>query len=192
MPFTAADPFIDRTDLSDYLGRDVTADDGALPCINFACDICRNWAGQTFNRGTYTETYDGTGTDALMLTEMPVNSVSSVYVSDGETPPSWITAGTLDYALNGNGVLLAMNRGGTAEWGSTWPARRQSVMVTYDAGYDTVPSDVRGIALAAASRMLVQGPALFESLGDVNVRYAIESTALTPTEQLFLYRHRRR
>lgn len=192
MPFTSAGTFVSTTDLSAYLGRDVTTDPAALQAVDFACDVCRNWTGKTYNAGTTTETFDGTGVDSLRLTETPVTAVTAVTVSDGATPPAWTTAGTLDYALNGNGILYVTNTAGTATFGSVWPVGRQNIRVAYQHGFTSVPREVRGVALSLASRFLVQGPALFESLGDVNVRYAAASTELTPTEQLYLYRHRRR
>lgn len=187
------DPFISRQDLTDYLGRDVTADDGALACVDAACDIVRDVAEQTFNRGTTTETYDGSGTDALLLRELPVNTVGTVQVLADATVGSWSTAGTADYALNGNGVLLAMNNAGTWGYGTEWPSGRQNVRVTYDHGYADadIPRSVRMVALTVASRLLIQGPTIFENLGDLNVRYAAESTALMPTERLILRKYRR-
>lgn len=190
------DPFITRDELSDYLGRDVNADDGALLCVEAACDICRTVAEQTFNRGTSTEVYDGSGTDALLLRQTPVNSIGTVAVSDGSHPPTYNVAGTADYALSSTGILFATDTAGTSRFGTTWPAGRQNVRITYDHGYTIgtagdVPDDVRMVALTVASRLLVQGPALYENMGDVNVRYAAESTALMPTERLILRKYRR-
>lgn len=189
-------PFISRQDLTDYLGRDVTADSGALIAVDSASQVCRTLSEQSFNRGTTTDYFDGSGTDALLLPEVPVNSIGTVAVSDGANPPTWTTAGTADYALNGDGVLYATNTAGTALFGTVWPQGRQNIRVTYDHGYTVgsagdVPSDVRIVALSIASRLLVQGPAMFEALGDVNIRYAAESTAVMPTEKAILRKYRR-
>lgn len=187
-----ADPFISRQDLTDHLGKDVTSDDGALIAVDAACDIVRDVAEQTFNRGTSTVVLDGTGTDALMLPELPVVSVSSVAASD--SAGSWTTAGTADYSLNGDGVLFATNTAGTSSFGSTWAYGRQNYRVTYVHGYADadLPRSVRRVALEVASRLFLQGPKLFESFGDVNVRYAAESTALMPTERLVLAKYRKK
>jgi hypothetical protein len=190
-----ADPFIDRTDLTNYLGRTVTSDAGALLCVEAACDIVRDVSEQTFNRGTTTETFDGTGTDALLLPQQPVNSIGTVSVADTDTPPTWTVAGTADYALDSKGVLLATDTAGTSLFGRVWPAGRQNISVTYDHGYTIgtagdVPSSVRMVALTVASRLFLQGPTIFENLGDLNVRYAAESTCLMPTERLILRKHK--
>lgn len=186
--------FVTRQDLTDYLGRDVTADPGALTCVEAACDFCRTVAGQTFNRGTTTAVFDGTGTDALILPEFPANSIGTVAVAD--SAGSWTNAGSADYALNGDGILYATDTGGTSLFGTSWPKGRQNVRVTYDHGWTIgstgdLPGDVFMVALTVAARLLVQGPAMFESLGDLNVRYAAESTALMPTERLILRKYRR-
>lgn len=186
-----AAPFVSRQDLTDYLGRDVTADAGALIAVDSASQMCRTISEQSFTRGTTTDYFNGTGTDALLLPELPVNSVGTVSVSDSSAPPTWTTAGTADYAINGDGILYATNTAGTALFGTCWPKGRHNIAVTYDHGYDSVPEDVRMVALSIASRLLVQGPASFEVLGDAQVRYAAESTAVMPTEKLILRKYRR-
>jgi hypothetical protein len=189
------DPFVSTADLSDILGRDVEADPGAAICVDAACDIVRDAAGQTFNQvNNDSVTLDGTGTDALLLPESPVSAVDAVSVRD--SAGSFTTAGTADYSVNGDGILFATNTCGTATFGTIWPRGRQNIHVTYDHGYTlgasgTLPRSVRMIALTVAQRLLVQGPTVFESLGDQNIRYAAESTALMPTERMILRKYRR-
>jgi hypothetical protein len=191
------DPFVTVDELGSYLGRDLSSDSAGTLVVEAACDVCRDVAEQTFNRGTTTDYFDGTGTDALLLPENPVNSIGTVEVFELEgTTNTWDTVGTADYALDDNGTLFAADRAGTATLGRTWPRGRQNVRVTYDHGYTVgtagnVPDSVRMVALTVASRLLVQGPAIFENLGDLNVRYAAESTALMPTERLILRKYRR-
>src|SRR5215831_8894211 len=60
------DPFITTQDLSDLLGRDVTADNGAVMAIDAACDVVRDITEQDFNAGTTTITLDGSGTGKLV------------------------------------------------------------------------------------------------------------------------------
>lgn len=191
-------PFISREDLSEYLGRDVENDPGALIAVDAACDVCRTFTEQTINAGSSTHVFDGTGTDALLLRELPVTSVTSVAVSDGMSPPSLTTAGTFDFVLNGRGILYARDSAGTSSFGNCWPRGRQNIRVSYSHGYTTgsvdsnLPRDLRMVALTVASRLLIQGPTLFETIGEVSTRYAAESTALMPTERAILRRYRRR
>lgn len=186
-----SEPFISRQDLTDKLGRDVTADDGALIAVDTACDMVRTLSEQTFNRGTTTEVFDGTGTDAILLPELPVNSVGTVEVFNGDL--TWRTAGSADYTLNSDGMLLATDTAGTSGVGRTWPRGRQNIRVTYDHGYDPddLPRDVRGVALAIAERLVLQGPAISEVSGDQQIRYGLNASDFSSGELRILRKHRR-
>lgn len=178
------DPFITPQDLVDYLGRGGTADAGMLIATDAACDICRTVAERQFNQGTTTYTLDGTGTDALLLPELPVSSVSAVTVAG--------TAVT-DYVLNGNGILF--RRGtvtSTCPSTLSWPEGRQNVTVTAVHGYsdDDLPRDVRVVALSIAARLVTQGVAVEESIGAVRVKYAGPATDLTSGEKMILRKYR--
>lgn len=175
------DPFISQQDLTDYLGRDVTADDGALVAVDAACEIVRDIAEQAFNRGTTTVVCDGTGTDALLLDNLPALNAGTVSVN-GTT--------VTDYMLTDNGILLRGSIGCDPQ--PTWPSGRQNVTVTYEHGYDPddIPRSVRMVALSIAARLIVQGVATEESVGDVRVSYAGAATDLTNGEKLILSKYR--
>jgi hypothetical protein len=185
-----AAPFVSRQDLSDYLGRNVNSDEGALIAVDAACEIVRTYAEQTFNQGTDTITMDGTGTDALLLPELPVSAAGTVTV--GGT-----LAGTADYKLNGGGVLFRVSNPDATGWqncaGSlTWPTGRQNIEVTYDHGYadDDLPRDVRVVALMIASRLLVQGVASSEGIQGDTITYATPATDLTEGEKAILRKYK--
>lgn len=175
------DPFISQQDLTDYLGRDVTSDDGAIIALDAACDICRTVAEQQFNQDTTVFTLDGTGTDAILLPQLPVNAAGTVLVNGGT-----IT----DYVLNGHGVLFRGTAG--CDPRPTWPLGRQNIVITADHGYATVdlPRDVRIVALSIASRLIVQGIAVEESLGTSRIKYAGPATDLTNGEKMILRKYR--
>lgn len=184
--------FITVTELGDLLGRDLSADAAGTAVVEAACDICRDVAEQTFTAGTTTGTFDGTGTDALLLPELPVSSAGTVEIRDSDG--TWNAAGSADFSLNDNGVLLATDTVGTSLFGSAWPKGRQNIRVTYVHGYATadMPESVKAVAKSVASRLILQGPAISEVIGENSVRYAAESTALMPTERLILTKYRRR
>lgn len=186
-----ADPFISRQDLTDYLGRDLTADDGALICVDAACDICRDISEQTFNAGTSTVALDGSNTDALRLPEMPVNSAGTVVVRDSRGATT--TLGSADYTVGDLGVLYATNTAGTSLIGTTWPTGRQNIEVTYDHGFsdDDMPRSVRMVALGIAARALIQGPTKMETIGQNQIQYSINAGDLTEGEKAVLRKYRR-
>lgn len=196
-----ASAFITRTELSDYLGRDVSSDDGATIAVDAACDIVRTVSGQTFTQTVGdTIALDGTGTDALPLPELPVTAAGTVAIG-GTTNAGAISGGTTvtNYALNSeNGILLRTAGAATANYSADqlplkWPKGRQNIAVTYDHGYASadIPDDVRMVALAIASRLIVQGPASWESVGDAQIRYSVANTDLTTGERIVLAKYRR-
>lgn len=174
------DPFISQQDVVDYIGRGGTADPGMLIAVDAACDICRSVAEQSFNRGTATASFDGTGTDVLILPERPVNSAGTITVNG---------TAEADYMATDDGLLLRGTAGGFPR--PVWPLGRQNITITYDYGYDEIPRDVRMVALSIASRLVIQGPAKRESIGDVTVDYATAATDLTAGERLILTKYRR-
>lgn len=182
--------FIDTQDLSDYIGRDVTADDGATIAVDSAIDMVQTLSEQDFIQVTSeTVALDGTGTDVLLLPQVPVTAAGTVVVNGGT-----LTSGT-DYSVTERGHLIRTE--GTASWSSWstapvayWPQGRQNVRVTYDHGYGTVPADVRVVALSIAARMITQGGAVFETVGPVSRRYAAASTELTSGERMILRKYK--
>lgn len=199
--------FISVAELGNYIGRDLSNDPGGTICVDAACEMVRTLSGQTFNlvHGDVV-VLDGTGTDALVLPELPVLGAGTVVVNG-------TAAGTADYALAEDGVLLALS--GTATWfgcfpygsaggpwntagGAVWPKGRQNISVTYDHGYagtaggTAIPADVRMVALSIASRLAIQGPAIQENIGQSGIRYGVNSTDLTNGEKMILQKYRGR
>ena len=172
------DPFISTQDLSDYLGRDVTSDDGAIMAVDAACDIVRDIAEQDFNQTTYTTSLDGNNLDCLLLAQRPVTAVSSVSV-DGTAIDSD------DYVFTAGGKLLRNKC-------DVWRKGRQNVAVTYTAGYatDDVPRSIRMVALQIAARYVIQGVAESEVVGDVQLSYGMNAADLTQNELRILNKYR--
>lgn len=191
-------PFISRADLGDYLGRDVSSDEGALIAVDSACEVVRTLTEQDFNPvNGDTVVLDGTGTDTLLLPQVPVSGAGTVVVNGGTLD------GTLDYTVTEDGHLI--RTAGTAAlstWAHSvgpsayWPEGRQNITVTYDHGYlagtaTDVPADVRMVALMIANRLVTQGGASAETIGQVTKRYAVAATDLTNGERAILRKYKR-
>ncbi len=186
-------PFISTTDLSDYLGRDVTSDDGATIAVDSACAVVRTLTEQDFVASASTETIqiDGSGTDLIFLPQRPVTNVGTVTVNGEEETD-------FTYTETGKLIRTSEDEPTYSTWGQTyqpssyWPQGRQNIGVTYTHGYSgTVPSDVRLVALSLAHRMITQGGAISEQVGDVRKTYAASSTDLTNGEKAILRRYKR-
>jgi hypothetical protein len=177
------DPFITTQDIVSYVGRGGSADPAMIMAADAACDILRDYTGQQFNRGTATINLDGSGTDAILLPQLPVNAAGTVLVNG---------VAITDYVLADNGVLF---RGAAGVYtNAVWPGGRQNVRVTYDHGWEItdLPKSVKRIALEVAARTVLQGPLMEEYVGTVRTRFAAASTELTPTERLILDGYMRR
>lgn len=191
------DPFISIADLGDYIGRDVSTDDGAVIAVDSACEMVRTLTEQDFNPvNADTVTLDGTGTDTLLLPQTPVTAAGTVVVNGGS-----LTAA--DYVATSDGHLV--RTGGTAwsTWSETsfgpadyWPRGRQNISVTYNHGYAAgtaldVPADVRMVALMIASRLVIQGVEKSRTVGQASATYAVASTDLTNGEKAILRKYKR-
>ena len=192
------DPFIDPQDLSDFIGRDVTADPGAIMVCDAACDLIRDLTEQEFNLSTSTIRLDGTGTDCIVLPQAPVVAAGTVSVNgvtitdyflgnEGEGGVGQLFRGTTD----GSGYGYGYGYSGYA--GPVWPRGRRNIQVSYDHGYQVagtvneVPRSIRMVALMVAARFSVQGVATTETIGDATVTYSTPAGELTANEQRILY-----
>lgn len=185
--------FLTITEVGDYIGRDLSADDGAILAVSMACETVRSLTEQDFTPTVgATAILDGTGTDCLLLPQTPVTAAGTVTV-DGTALDSG------DYSFTTSGELYRTD--GTATWADNggypanpvayWPQGRRNISVTYDYGYaGSAPDDVRMVALAIANRLITQGGATQETVGQVSKRYAAASTDLTAGEKAILRRYK--
>jgi hypothetical protein len=190
-----ADPFISRDDLADHLHLptgQLDDNEAALQAVDAACDWVRDLTHQTLNHvEDDVVLLDGTGTDALLLPETPVEEVSLVVVAGDEDATDW------SFALHDSGVLMRMwaPEGSVAPTAAVWPKGRNNVEVTYTHGYADAdfPRSIRKLALKIAARFY-ENPsgAVFESLGQRSVRYQADPLDLSTTEKLIIRKHRRK
>jgi hypothetical protein len=179
------DPFVTPQDLTDFLGKDLTADNGAVMALDAACDMIRDITEEDFNSATSTVSLDGTDTDCLLLPQRPVLAAGTVLV-DGGTITDYVPPTSDGFLYRGTAVS-------SHGWSPKWPKGRQNVTVTYDHGYtvagtvNNVPRSIRMVALMIASRLVVQGVAQSETVGDVTVNYGQAASELTESEKGILY-----
>lgn len=159
-----------RTSVKTHLGipQSDTTEDNALDqwLAGASALIKRYLGGQQLEQATYTEYYQGLGTNQLRLRQRPVISITSIYLDtdgyygQGTTPypaATLLTAG-LDYALVPDQPDGTSSRSGIVErLNGTWPAgwkRTRGMLgaaitpglgnlkITYVAGYATIPADI--------------------------------------------------
>jgi hypothetical protein len=138
------------SDLAAWTGRTITANDPtALVALATATGWIQAETGQRLvAQSNETVTLRG-GRPSLWLPEAPVTAVGAVTTTDYR---GTVTARTLNthYFVIGNEIRW--NYFGVYAWPglSGWP---ELVTVTYSHGYTQIPEAIRGVCLAAASRV---------------------------------------
>jgi len=117
-----------------------TYDASLTALITAVSTAIQNGLGRQFASASYTETRDGQDTAGLMLANYPVTAVSSLTI-DGVAIPAAVGQGA-GYIVHQFGVSL---RGYSA------PRGVKNVVVSYTAGYSTVPEDIGQAAINLVS-----------------------------------------
>lgn len=113
--------------VKDWLGLKAADDDVLLQrLITAQSQLIIDWLSMPIKSVTITETYDGTGTPNLVLRTFPVTAVSAVSIAGvALTPTAW--------TFDDMGIHLVTDY---------FDRDRGNVVVTYTAGYATVPSSL--------------------------------------------------
>ncbi len=87
---------------------------------------------------------DGTGSDVLLLPELPVTAVTAIVDEDDS---STLVEDT-DYRWWNNGIIRRLT-------GDVWVAHPRRWTVTYTHGYATIPAGIKHVILRVAARVAV-------------------------------------
>lgn len=188
-------------------GTDVAADAQVSGFLEAASAVIQRYCNQNFEAADYTEYHTGSHTQKLVLRQLPVRSVTGVWINNSGfygTGPS--PAFPADQVLSeGADYVLDRRPGGTESKtgilyriGSVWPMLHRvmqinrlgvdlgpawgNIKVTYSAGYLEVPQDLQyACALLARSmlRTLPTGGYVVgsEKIGDYSYRLSDASLA---------------
>jgi len=128
------------TDSHDTLIEYLIDDVGAL--LEAYCD-------RHFSANTYTEYHNGTGSNYILTKEWPINSITSLY---DDPDRSFTSASLIDsdnytfIADEGKIVLIEENVVLNIYMTTLFQKGVQNIKIIYNAGYTTVPSDLKLIA----------------------------------------------
>jgi hypothetical protein len=137
--------FATPTDLNNYLGATIDAD-RAQQILNQATAIIQGWCRQNlFAVSADVVTTDPTDRGEAYLPELPVTAVSTVELLDCDG--TWQTLDPSFYRWNSRGKVYLTKRP------DFWPLEHDTVRVTYDHGYATIPADLQGVCLQIAGRL---------------------------------------
>ena len=146
-------------------------DDRAELILSVVSGLVRDEAHQLFDQVETDEAIlDGTGTDVLLLPQLPVADVASV-----EENGTALVDGT-DYDWSANGVLRRLN--------GSWVRRARYYAVTYSHGYAAPPDGLRGIVLRVAARIVDNPEGLIQSaMGGYSEAYRFDPAALSDADK---------
>lgn len=103
--------------------------------INQASQQISNYCERVFQAADYTEIYNGSLIDELVLNQRPVNSVTSLqYRGTSINSESYIDINTQFYYLDATAGILKLLFNAQGHW-NRWK-------VVYNAGYTDIPSDL--------------------------------------------------
>lgn len=174
--------------------------------LEAASDAARSYCGQTFDlvEGDVVR-LDGTGTDALLLPQLPVTEVAAVatlslVTVDGVTSQVETALETTDwYPLGAAGILYRRD-------GACWPLGYANVQVTYSHGYvlpdqegTNLPADLQLVVAQMAARIHASPDgrsAESETVGSYSVTYGggggSDTVTILPLELTVLGKYRQR
>lgn len=127
--------------------------------INAATELGEAIAGRRFKARSYQRDIDGTGRERLVLPDLPLVSVSAVYID---------SLGVFGAETEISDVVLYLESGIVARRNGTFPLGRQNVRVVYEAGLDPVDERLQFAAIEVVAWNLQR----FRGAGGVGLRSA--------------------
>ncbi len=127
--------------------------------INAATELGEGIAGRRFKARSYQRDIDGTGRERLVLPDLPLVSVSAVYID---------SLGVFGAETEISDVVLYLESGIVARRNGTFPLGRQNVRVVYEAGLDPVDERLQFAAIEVVAWNLQR----FRGAGGVGLRSA--------------------
>ena len=121
---------IDLQELKDYLEITSTDKDNLLEkLIDASSDFVKDYTGYEWVETEYRETIDGPGANSIVLSQRPVQELTSVKVAGTELEPD-------KYVVYENEAIVTRKY-------NNFPQDLQNVEIQYTAGYTDVPGDVK-------------------------------------------------
>lgn len=112
--------------------------------IPYSDKVIKTYIGYEIEQTNHTEVLFGNNMKELSLKNLPINSITSI-VEDGQT----LTEGNEnDFVVHPNGRLERV----LSRWSGSKP---RNITVVYNAGYATIPADIRFTSARISARMVL-------------------------------------
>lgn len=143
MALDTANALVSLVEAKTFLKISASSEDSVIEdFINRASIWANDYTGRRLKLRSNSDTYDGDGSDLLLLRDYPLSgSLTDLRIDDGTyqgSPPSTTSD---DYTLNSQSGLVKLKNGVTFVKGF------QNITATYTAGYTTPPETVKEAVL---------------------------------------------
>jgi len=122
--------------------NDQTEDNKILQYINSASSLCNSLTHRKLKARDLTEYYSGDGSNTLMLNNYPINSIASIYDDLDRTYGADTLIDNSDYVIMPTNLAFKVIYDG-----SVFMKGIRNIKITYNAGYSTIPWDLREACL---------------------------------------------
>jgi uncharacterized phiE125 gp8 family phage protein len=139
--------------LKTFLGIDTNDDDDKLyQHLKSADAFFKSETQRTFEQTTYTEYYDGDGSDELFIDHYPIISVTSIYDDLDRDYEAEDVFEDDDYMIYEDQGMIKLDD-------TYFQDGSKNVKITYSAGYAAIPNDIQMavVQLAAAAYLEAHG-----------------------------------
>ncbi len=142
MALDTANALVSLAEAKTFLKISASSEDSVIEdFINRASIWANDYTGRRLKSRSNSDTYDGDGSDLLLLRDYPLVSITDLRIDDGSysgAPPQTTSD---DYTLNLPSGLIKLKNGVLFVKGF------QNVDITYTAGYTTAPETVKEAVL---------------------------------------------
>jgi hypothetical protein len=106
-------------------------------------DKVKNYLNRDVEDSDYVELYDGSGTEEQVLEQFPINSVSKIEIYDGIDVLNAQVWTELVQGDDYERIVIPTHKDSIILGGSYFPAGQQNVRITYNAGWEEPPNEIR-------------------------------------------------
>lgn len=163
--------------------------------LDAATDLIEGKCDRVFASADYAETLDGTGQRFIYVNNPPLNSFTSIVMTDSNDTTETILADQFRTKSDDSVGRITFKSSNSSSY-SYFPEDNDNVTVNYNGGYDTIPSDVQRACLLVARNLHmrtsggVRTAFKSERLGEHNfTREAVDEEIFTPDVMALLSKY---
>ena len=123
---------------------------------------------QEVEYASYTEYYDGDGTDTLLLNQFPISTITSIHDDTDRAYGSDTLISSADYVFYANEGMVQLD-------GLTFTEGKQNIKVVYSAGFSPIPEDIKLAAIQLSAAEYIEAAAAINVISGMEGKEAPEA-----------------